>query len=87
LFYLTKFSRASYHSCSTAIDDDLSSLFDELDGALSAFQSEMISSSLWDDVTVVLVSEFARTLMGNSGDGRYVYYLFVEVLILFILSY
>ena len=33
----------------------------------------MTVKGLWENVTVVLASEFGRTLMGNSGNGRYVY--------------
>ena len=30
---------------------------------------EMKAQSIWDDVVVVCISEFARTLMGNTGNG------------------
>jgi len=58
---------------SSVLEDDLDPLFEELDEALSAFKSEMVASDLWNSVTVILVSEFGRTLMGNSGNGRYVF--------------
>ena len=29
----------------------------------------MVAQNLWDDVTLVMVSDFARTLTANSGEG------------------
>ncbi len=41
-----------------------------LNDALEAFVSELRDfQGIWDDVAVVVVSEFARTLMGNTGNG------------------
>ena len=40
----------------------------------------MSTKGLWEDVTVVLASEFGRTLMGNSGNGRYVYFGYAKEL-------
>lgn len=36
---------------------------------LNSFTSEMKAQGAWDDVTIVMVSEFARTLPGNTGAG------------------
>ncbi len=44
--------------------------FNDLDNGLEAFREEMIAQNKWDDVTIVLVTEFGRTLMGNTGLGR-----------------
>ena len=41
-----------------------------INDALEAFVIEMRDhQEIWDDVVVVVVSEFARTLMGNTGNG------------------
>lgn len=48
---------------------DLASQFQYLNGALTSFYNEMINQNMWNDVTVVTVSGFARTLTANSGDG------------------
>jgi uncharacterized protein (DUF1501 family) len=37
--------------------------------SLQAFTTEMKAQGTWDDVTIVMVSEFARTLTGNTGAG------------------
>ena len=41
----------------------------ELDGGFGAFVDEMKLQGRWDDVTVVMVSEFARTLTENTSFG------------------
>ncbi len=51
------------------IEVPLNEQFKELDNGLSAFKEAMVTQNHWNDVTVVLVSEFARTLMGNTGNG------------------
>ena len=43
--------------------------FQKLNDALETFEKEMKSQGLWDQVTVVLASEFGRTLTANSGEG------------------
>ena len=40
-----------------------------MNSALDSFTMEMKSQGTWDDVTIVMVSEFARTLVGNTGIG------------------
>jgi cullin-associated NEDD8-dissociated protein 1 len=47
----------------------LSANFQELNQALTYFVNEMVAQNLWDDVTLVMVSDFARTLTANSGEG------------------
>ena len=37
--------------------------------ALQEFTAEIKAQGAWDDVTIVMVSEFARTLVGNTGAG------------------
>ena len=45
----------------------------ELNGAISAFKDELgpgpNKQDVWNDITVVSISEFARTLSSNSGNG------------------
>ncbi len=43
----------------------------EINDAMTSFVSEMKSQGRWDDVVVVFVSEFARTLTPNTSRGRY----------------
>ena len=43
----------------------------ELNGALEAFTAELRAQGVWDDVTIVAVSEFGRTLTMNSGMWAY----------------
>ena len=40
-----------------------------INNALESFTSEMKAQGAWDDVTIIMVSEFARTLPGNTGAG------------------
>ena len=51
----------------------LNELFDklteEVNTGMSEFTSEVKAQNLWDSVTIVMVSEFARTLTANSGAG------------------
>jgi len=54
----------------TDIELSLASNFEELNHAVLAFREEMKAQWKWDKVTVVLVSEFGRTLNGNTGGGR-----------------
>jgi uncharacterized protein (DUF1501 family) len=44
-----------------------------INDGLEAFVTEMKDyQGIWDNVAVVVVSEFARTLLGNTGNGRWV---------------
>jgi uncharacterized protein (DUF1501 family) len=36
---------------------------------IQPFTTEMKAQGVWNDVTIVMVSEFARTLPGNTGAG------------------
>ena len=47
---------------------DIDDLMAEIDGALGSFVQEMKDQSMWDKVTVVVASEFGRTLSTN-GQG------------------
>ena len=48
----------------------LDAILKQVDDALNIFVKEMKSQSLWNDVAVVFVSEFGRTLKANTGNGR-----------------
>ena len=53
------------------IDGPLTELLTSINDALEAFVIEMRDhQDIWDDVALVIVSEFGRTLMGNTGNGR-----------------
>lgn len=43
----------------------------DLNGSIQSFIDEMKLQGLWNDVTVIAVTEFARTLTENTGSGRY----------------
>ena len=53
----------------TQLKTSLSTEFQQLNTALEAFEAEMKAQNLWDQVTLVVASEFARTLTANSGEG------------------
>ena len=42
----------------------------EINDALGSFVTEMKAQGRWDEVVVVFVSEFARTLIPNTSSGR-----------------
>ncbi len=44
-------------------------LLTEFNGALTAFVEEMKAQGQWNNVAVVAVSEFGRTLVSNTGNG------------------
>ena len=52
-----------------SIESQLNNLFSELNGAFHAFSEEMKALYIWDNVTVVQTSDFARTLDPNGGGG------------------
>ena len=52
-------SQFGYDTHNTA---DISGKLDELDGSLEAFAKEIKAQGLWDNVTILLVSDFGRTL-------------------------
>ena len=41
----------------------------DLNTGISAFKNEMVAQGLWDSVTLVMASDFGRTLVANSNDG------------------
>lgn len=43
--------------------------FKDLNAALTSFKKEMEEAELWDNVSLVITSDFARTLTANSGAG------------------
>jgi uncharacterized protein (DUF1501 family) len=49
--------------------ENLSARFQDLDAALALFEQEMKAQGLWDQVAVVVTSDFGRTLTTNSGTG------------------
>jgi uncharacterized protein (DUF1501 family) len=51
------------------IEGPLRVSFSEMSESLMKFRNEMKNLEMWDQVTVVVVSEFARTLKGNTGSG------------------
>eukprot|EP00934_Nitzschia_sp_Nitz4_P007090 Nitzschia sp. Nitz4//scaffold25_size161228//48616//54500//NITZ4_002422-RA/size161228-snap-gene-0.22-mRNA-1//-1//CDS//3329544562//7080//frame0 len=51
------------------LKENLSNELEQLNGALEIFANEMKAQGLWDQVTVVVNSEFGRTLTPNSGEG------------------
>jgi uncharacterized protein (DUF1501 family)/uncharacterized protein (DUF1800 family) len=51
------------------VEINLVNRFTEVDGAIAAFVSELKSMGIWDNVTIIQTSDFARTLAPNSGDG------------------
>ena len=54
----------------TDLTEDFDYLTRELDEGFEAFTAEMKTQGLWDEeVTIVMVSEFARTLTENTGRG------------------
>ena len=44
-------------------------LFKEINGAFDSFSQEMKALNLWDNVTVIQTSDFARTLNPNGSHG------------------
>jgi uncharacterized protein (DUF1501 family) len=48
---------------------ELSTNFITLNEGLTAFSNEMKAQGMWNSVTVVVTSEFGRTLTANSGKG------------------
>mmetsp|Transcript_1433 Transcript_1433/g.2264 ORF Transcript_1433/g.2264 Transcript_1433/m.2264 type:complete len:3782 (+) Transcript_1433:192-11537(+) len=51
------------------VEENLRNRFEEVNGAVHAFATELKSKNVWDKVVAIQTSEFARTLAPNSGDG------------------
>ncbi|KAL7569362.1 hypothetical protein ACA910_010449 [Epithemia clementina (nom. ined.)] len=49
--------------------ENLAGRFEELDRSLDYFQATLKAQGLWDDVTIVALSDFGRTMTPNSGQG------------------
>ncbi len=53
----------------SSVEQNLRSRFIEINGAVEAFASEMKHMNMWNNVTLIQTSDFARTLSPNSGLG------------------
>lgn len=51
------------------VEDRLNTLFANVDASFGAFATEMKVQGVWDSVTVIETSDFARTLNPNTGRG------------------
>lgn len=51
------------------LHSNLNDKFNELNDAIEAFVIEMKHQNIWEDITVVVTSDFGRTLTQNSGGG------------------
>ncbi len=51
------------------VEEALNARFTTINNAIEAFEQEMKLAGLWNNVTIVQTSDFARTLNPNSGDG------------------
>lgn len=52
-----------------SLKDGLNPLFSELNDALAGFRLALIQAGLWDRVTIVLTSEFGRSITPNASGG------------------
>lgn len=59
---------ASVHGFDThhSFDDQTSQHFGRINDALSTFKDEMVAQGMWDNVAVLLVSDFGRTITSNG---------------------
>ena len=49
---------------------DLAPMLDDINAGIKSFRAEMKAQEIWDDVTILTVSDFARTLTSNgAGTG------------------
>jgi len=51
------------------VEEKLNDLFEEVNSGLEAFAQEMKNMNIWNNVTMIQTSDFARTLEPNGGDG------------------
>lgn len=51
------------------VEDNLNTLFENVDASFKAFSDEMKVKGIWDGITVIQTSDFARTLGPNTGRG------------------
>merc|ERR1711988_1461893 len=47
-------------------DDQTSLHFDRMNSAITTFKEEMVAQNMWDNVAVLLVSDFGRTITSNG---------------------
>eukprot|EP00505_MAST-04D_sp_SCG-Rhode-Island_P001246 Stramenopile-MAST_4_protein_1246 len=59
---------ASVHGFDThhSFDDQTSLHFDRINSAISTFKEEMDAQNMWDNVAILLVSDFGRTITSNG---------------------
>ena len=51
------------------VEDEQSELLVEVNEAFASFENELKIMDLWNNVTTIQVSDFARTLSPNGGEG------------------
>lgn len=61
-FFFTKFGNFDTHQNTNELDG----MTAELDNGIKEFSDEMKAQGLWENVTIVTVSDFGRTLTGNG---------------------
>lgn len=66
---LTSFGGFDTHGNQGGTSGWLPDLFGELDDALDAFAADLVAQGRWDDVVVVLYSEFGRRSYENASGG------------------
>lgn len=70
--YMLSTTILSFHSgfdTHSMVEERLNSLFAGINVAFDAFSRELKAMDLWNNVTLIQTSDFARTLNPNSGDG------------------
>ncbi len=50
-------------------EEELNKKLQEINSAFYSFVNEMKTQNLWNNVAIVVVSEFGRTLVSNTGNG------------------
>jgi uncharacterized protein (DUF1501 family) len=65
VFYISK---GGWDTHSQVLDNQVT-LFADVDASFKAFSDEMKAKSVWDNVALIEVSDFARTLTPNTGAG------------------
>ena len=66
LYFITCLPGFDTHS---DVEEALVRLFAHLDEAFGAFARELKAMEIWNNVTLIQTSDFARTLNPNGGDG------------------
>jgi uncharacterized protein (DUF1501 family)/uncharacterized protein (DUF1800 family) len=62
--FVTKLGGFDTHNSFDTVTGDVK--FDQINGAISSFVEEMKAQSAWDDVAVLTVSDFGRTISSNG---------------------